>query len=198
MDRKSRPEAQTALRHALVDYVRAYLISTVKLYQEGKGSRHDSQHSLSTPVLKMLRGLAVLEFEEFTQYAVAKMIQRYRFPQFCMETLEACGEMLMRQGAETVMVRDFGVAGASQEMLQRLFGLRRTEVTALRSNLNITLKSGRPRKPDPDNDSKVMNVWHGLPSELDDRLRLYLTYLEADVSINDAWEVVKKQVPRLN
>jgi len=185
-----------ALRMALSQYVRAYVIAVLKLRADSRG--HNASHGLNNEFVDQIKRLGVLEFEEFVHYATTRMIRRHGFPKFCLETLGATGESLSHQSAERALINDFVSVGASQEIMQQLFGLRRAELANLRSDMKLDLASGRPKKASTSERDAIIQVWQSHPEELDERFKLYLTHLDTQLSINTVWQVLQRGLKKPN
>lgn len=185
----------TNLKYALCIYVKEYLLTAMRVRKEGRNGQ--TPHHLDTDGLSLVEQLEPLELDQFVHLAVTKMCQKHTFPLFCIETLNSATETLIHRLAETCLLDDFTRAGASQEMLMSLFGLRKVEVSTLRNRLKLNLPSGRPKAPTPAEIETVKAEWEACPDVLDCRLRLYATSIEANLPLHRVWHILQSHLRQI-
>jgi len=179
----------SALKYSLCSYVKEYLTAVIHASYEGRFKREI--FGLDTSYAAKLCTMTPLQLDQFCAYSTEQMICKSGFPLFCLATLNDLEARLNVQKAEQTLIDDFVSAGATQEMLHELFGLRRVEISALRSRLQLNTPIGRPKAPTEQQIQRVEACWSILPSEIDPRFRIYLTHRDSAIDIQQVWSVLR-------
>ncbi|HSG02091.1 MAG TPA: STY4526/YPO1902 family pathogenicity island replication protein [Marinobacterium sp.] len=178
--------SQAAMKFALSTYLREYLFAAMRTQREGKAK--SARHGLPSHFVRAVEGLDSAELEQFVQFAVARMSRSDTPLCFSIDELRNTEKYLLDLTSEKILIQDFARAGASQQMLTELFGLRKVDVSSVRTKMNITSSPGRPRALSDEERQRVDHAWSEMPHELDPRMRLLLVALEVELPLTQVFQ----------